>query len=96
MRRFNFDDEETGPDNEEVDRFFEDPEFDLTPEEYEALVNQQQLQAELIQQELNQRLLLRAIKMLEKSFFWKFYSFSTRLKMIEKTYQSFFKIQKKV
>src|SRR5690606_42136085 len=92
MRRFDFDDNEEY--REEVDNLFGEMEEGascLTPEEYKAIVEEeramQQIQVGLAQRDMNQRLLARTIKTLEKSFFWRFYSLNTRLQMIERTFR---------
>lgn len=89
MRRFDYDDDDDY--REDVDNFFDGEEQpDITPEEYRSLIEDeqviQQLQIEMVSRELNDRLMFKAIKMLEKSFWWRFYSLDTRLKMIEKTF----------
>lgn len=98
MRRFESEDFD---DQEEVNNFFDmnsdedgdgfprDPD-ELTDEEYEEMMQRQDainiMQLELVSEELNQRLLSTAARICEKSWFWKFRSHQTQLKMIKKTY----------
>lgn len=88
MRRFEFNDDE---DNFEEEPFSEEAEAILTPEEYKALLEEDQAwqawQMAMVQRELNSRLLWRVIKTLEKSFFWRFYSVETKLTMTEAMYK---------
>lgn len=89
MRRFDYDDNEEY--REDVDNFFDSGSDEgITPDEYRAIVKQEQemqaVQLNLAYRDMNSHLLCRAIKMLEKSFWWRFYSLDTRLKMIERTY----------
>ena len=86
MRRFDYNDDE----DREVNDFFDDNDDDdyegLSPEDEKELYEQQMA---LVYRDMNDRLLLRATKMLEKSFWWKFYSLDTRLAMIQKTYKRY-------
>lgn len=98
MRRFDYDDNEEN--REDVDNFFGGEEAAyITPEDYKAIVQEeqamQQLQLDLVHRELNDRLLYRVTKMLEKSFWWRFYSLETRLRMIEKAYRRMKRITEK-
>lgn len=93
MRRFDYDENEDYQDG--VDNFFdeEDEDFeDVTPEWTKAMVEEdikiQQLHVSLAYRELNDRLLANAIQVVENSFWWKFYSLSTRLKMISQAYET--------
>lgn len=103
MRRFDYDDNEDH--REEVDKFFGGGEPDgegdvfMTPEEYEAIRQEnaamQQASFDIVYRELDDRLLFRVVKMLERSFWWRFYSLDTRMKMIEKSYRRMKKINEK-
>lgn len=99
MRRFDYDDNEEY--REDVDNFFggEEGATFITPEEYKAILQEeremQQLQIDIVHRELNERLLMRVTKMLEKSFWWRFYSLETRLRMIEKAYRRMKRISEK-
>jgi hypothetical protein len=90
MKRFNFDDEEVFENDPSEDDGPTGDEQVLTPEEYKALIDEEQefqrAQIILVNRDLNHRLLGRVIKMLEKSFWWKFYSLKKRLDMIDLTY----------
>jgi len=92
MRRFNYDDDS----QEDANNYFdgdnsEAEEMGISPEEYKSLMEEQgrqiEMQADMVHKELNQRLMFKIIKTLEKSFLWRFYSLDTRLKMITQTYQ---------
>ncbi len=100
MRRFDYDDNEDY--REDVDNFFGDGEegdASITPDEYKAIVQEeqamQQLQIDLVYRELNDRLMFRAVKMLEKTFWWKFYSLDKKLRIIEKTCRRLKKISER-
>ncbi len=79
MRRFDYDDNDDY--REDVDGFNdgEESDDDINPEEYRAILEEeqaiQQLQLEIVNRELNDRLIYNTIKMLEKGFWWRFYSF---------------------
>lgn len=78
MRKFNQDDDEF---REESDRFFNE-----NASRYEELVEEeiamQEAQLDIAHREISNRLFRTAIRVCERSFFWSFYSLSTRLKMI--------------
>lgn len=100
MRRFDYDDNEDY--REDVDNFFDgegDEAEGITPEEYRSIVKEeqqmQQMQLGLVHRELNDRLMFKTIKMLERGFWWRFYSVDTKLKMIEKAYRRMKKINEK-
>jgi hypothetical protein len=89
MRRFNYDDNEEyredvdkffGEENQEVDEQFGDVDYE------ERMI--QDLQIDFAYRDLNHRLLRTAIRICEKSFLWWFFSQNTRLKMIEKAYET--------
>ena len=92
MRRFDYDENEEY--REDVDRFFEEEEDNgrLTPDQYEAIMKEdeiQELQIDFVNRDLNYRILRSAIKMCEKTLFWKFRFHKTKLNMIEKAYNKF-------
>jgi hypothetical protein len=94
MKRFDDDNEEFG---EDVDRFFErDEEKYISEEEYEELVRQanelQNVQLELVELDINQRMLADCIAMCEKSWFWRFKPMKARLKEIGIAYRYFQKL----
>lgn len=43
----------------------------------------------IVEGNIQRKLLISTIRMLEKSFFWRFYSLKTKLNMIRETYQEF-------
>ena len=67
---------------EEIESFFD-----------ETLEDQQQyidvLESQIDAKEANRKLLSSAIRVSEKSFFWKFYSLSKKLNIVKKTYVHF-------
>ena len=87
----NFDYEDNDEFRHEVDRFFDDEGEFLDEEGYkEELLHAMQLEIE--ENNLNLKLLQTSIKMLEKSIWWRFYSFKTKLRMIGKAYMVFDKL----
>lgn len=105
MRRFNY--EEDDEYREDVENFFnknddnedEDEDEELTQEEYQALVEQDQalkyIQIEFDERDMNHRTLKSAIAVCEKWIWWRFCSQITRVKMIEKTYRKFKRLEDK-
>lgn len=89
MRRFNYEDNEEY--REDVDKFFAEGKDAMSEDEiYKTMlddddVTQQQMQ--FVDRDLNHRVLRSAIRLCEKSFWWRFYSHETRLNMVEKTYK---------
>lgn len=80
-------------------RFDDDDDDDLFPDtedgnvddgDYAELVEQngalELMQLNLAQLDINQRLLFKTIKMLSRSWFWRFRRPATKLKMIRETY----------
>jgi len=99
MPRWNYDDDE----QENVDRFFGDMEDEeeeveqyISEEEYEELVarasHAQEVQLELVEQEMNQRLLADAVALAKKSWRWYFMSHKSRLKEVARTFRFFQKL----
>lgn len=98
MRRFDYDDNNEEH-REDVDGFFGDmndeddeEEYFISPEEYKELVEDQQamqqLHINLAHRDLDDRLLFKTIRMLEKSFWWRFYSQNKKLRLISRTYKT--------
>lgn len=88
MRHFDYEDDEF---RHEVERFFGDDEADFIEDEYkDEILHAMQLEIE--ENNLNLKLLRTTIKMLEKSIWWRFYSFRTKLRMIGKAYLVFDKL----
>jgi hypothetical protein len=85
MRNFEYNEDEN-----DVDKFWqgEEEDDDMEEEEYDAkqmeLIHAMEMQ--LAERDLDLRALKIVIKMLEKSFCWRFYKFQTKLKMITKSY----------
>ncbi len=96
MRRFNYDDDEFQDENFFPDTNGEDEEemmrMELAQQELESMQRREALdlmQLELVEVDLNQRLLFKAIKMLEKSWLWRFRRTETKLKLIAAAYTVF-------
>jgi hypothetical protein len=86
MRKFDYDGNEDF--QKDIDGFFED-EFGEEMFENEDDYKKEIIRAmelEVAENGLNIKLLNTVITMLEKSFAWRFYSFSTKIKMIQKSY----------
>ena len=88
MRRFNYDDNEEY--RKEVDNFFGDEEMSLGDYKEEKTIFD--FQFNLAQQELNHRILRTAVRMSENSF----YSLSTRLQIIDRTFKRLRKLEDRV
>lgn len=73
------DNDDDAPDMDDDDDFFDDP--------YDKAVRMAEI--EVAEAEVKCKLLIEVIRMLEKSFFWKFKSLKTKLKMIEESYRNF-------
>lgn len=88
MRRFDYDDSDNEEFREDVDKFFQDNAmfFEDEDEEFRDSID-------FVSRDLNLRCLRTCIRMLEKSFWWKFLSLSTRLKQINKAYKRLKTIQ---
>ena len=89
MRRFNFEDDDF--EKEEVERFLdESQDYLITPEEYQKIIEDEidlyDKKLEVLEQKTNYTVLRFSAKLLEKSFWWKFYSLDTKLKYIKKTF----------
>lgn len=87
MRRFDYDDNEDH--REGVDNFFdgdEDPEL-------RAMIESEAMQFQVATRDLGDRFLFRVVRSLEKSFFWRFYSLETRLRMVEEAYRRLAKLR---
>lgn len=95
MRRFDYDENEEY--REDVDKFFSEENGDLSPEQYKAIMEEeqafQQMQVRFVYRDLNHRVLRSAIRMCEKSFWWWFYSQDTRLRMIDRAYKRLRKLE---
>ena len=89
MRRFNYDDNDEF--REDIDRFFNEE-----VEKYEKLVEEefalQEAQLDIAYREFNHKVMRTAVRICEKSFWWSFYSPTTRVKMILDTYAKLKKV----
>jgi hypothetical protein len=87
MKRFNLN--EDGDDFQEGE--YSDEESELN--EYIALLEKNELievlKTQLYQKKMNQELLMRVVKFLSKSFFWRFKTQKKKLQLIIETYQTF-------
>lgn len=79
MRNFHFNDD----DHEDVEHDEYDDEYEIDPQIVEWM------QVDFISVDLNHRLLATTIKMLEKSFWWRFRKLETKLRIISETYEIF-------
>ena len=90
MKRFNYDDEEFK--DEDFPDVGDDGEEELSAE-YLAILEKRELieaiKLQIIQKELNFAVLAKAVKYLEKTWFWRFKSLQTKLNLIVETYQTF-------
>lgn len=77
-------------------KFYFEDNFDDDEEEIaENEIHEDQVamaQIDLFELELNKKILIMAVKICEKSFFWKFYSCYRKLKLIEDSYNKILKI----
>lgn len=85
MREYDYD-ENSDEFQDEMEEFFEE-EY----EEYQAELLKKKdvlkaMEMELVENSMDLKLLKDVTKMLQKSFWWRFYSFKTRLKMITQAY----------
>lgn len=93
MRRFNYDD---GSEDfkDEVDNFF--PDFGGEEEaEYmgrDDIINM--LHIDLAEYDLNQKVLTAAIRLCEKTLFWRFRSIKTKLRMLDFIYKNLLELLK--
>lgn len=96
MREYNYDEE----DKNDIDKFWQDgddDEEDMDMEEYEVEKSDilRAMELDLLERELDLKVLRLSLKLLEKSFWWRFCKFETKLKMIAKTYLIFKQLAKK-
>ena len=99
MREFDYDGNEDF--QNDIDNFWKDSDDDDEEDEYEddmddgeflGYSKQEVLRAmelELVEREIDLKMLKLAIEMSEKSFWWRFYSLETRLRIIAKSYLIF-------
>ena len=84
MRKYNYDENEDF--QEEIDNFFNNDGSDMSEsQEYDLA----QSQLELVNREQNERFFFRTIRFLEKSFWWRFRSHKSKLKLIQETLDQF-------
>ena len=95
MREYNYDEE----DKNDIDKFWQeggDDDDDDGPDEISKSDFLAAMEIDLLEKEIDLKILKSSLKMLEKSFWWRFCNFETRLKRIAKTYLIFKKLTKKV
>lgn len=100
MRRFDY--EQNDEYREDVDNFFGGEENNASlelPVELKNMLEEeqamQQLQLHFAYREINHRILRTAIKVCERSFWWRFRSLNTRLKMIATAYKKLKRLEEK-
>jgi hypothetical protein len=75
--------------DENVNKFFQE-DISSFEEDFDELLEERQINQEFkynfLERDSNQKTLRMAVRMCEKSFWWKFYSFKTKLKMIQESY----------
>jgi hypothetical protein len=96
MRNFFF--EDSGSEDEYRDSYHEGEEESMEasfmiPAQIEFM---HMAQLDLASVDLNQKLLAESIKMLERSWFWRFYSLETKLVKIRKTYEDLTRLMEEV
>lgn len=88
MRYYSNDDDD---ERENLDDFFEE-DFDRLQEEYQDILEEEQINRQMeydfVDRDLNHKTLRVAIRICEKSFWWKFLSIKTKLNIIQETYSS--------
>jgi len=78
--------------DENVNNFFQEDisNFEEGFDEYKELLEERQMDQEFkynfLERDSNQKTLRMAVRICEKSFWWKFYSFKTKLKMLQDSY----------
>jgi len=85
MRRFDADDNDEF--QEELEQMF-DYEFDEDFATKNEILNV--LQLDLVELDINQKILVSVIKMLERTFLWRFKSHHKKIKMISETYEAMY------
>lgn len=92
MKRYNYDDEEFKDEDFPNVGGEGDGEEELNAE-YLAILEKRELieaiKLQIIQKELNFAILVKTIRYLEKSWFWRFKTMNTKLNLIVETYQTF-------
>ena len=90
MKRFNFDEEDSGSEVNFYDHEPPESENTITPDEYRDILEQELTLFEAKLQHMEQRknhiLLRESIQILKNSFWWKFHTVHTRLDYIDKTF----------
>jgi hypothetical protein len=96
MKRFDYGEGDDFQDENYFSDMNEDSPIEITQEEYINLLKRRDLidtlHVNFMYYKLNQKLLFRAIKLLEQNFSWKFKSQTTKLKLISETYKQFKKL----
>jgi len=94
MKRYDFDENDNSKDDyddfsEEEGDFIDDDEDDDEMQEHDFLENEdmlRELEISFQENQNKQKTISQAIKICSQSFFWRFYSNQTKLKMIEQCY----------
>jgi len=93
-----FGQENNDDDQEDIDHYFNDDFDDHDDMMHDDIIMAQQdreikmVELNLVEANLNRRILVGVVKMLESSFFWRFTSHDKRLKMISESYKTFSKL----
>jgi hypothetical protein len=93
MKRFDYED-----DDDQDDLFSDsgDDDDEMDAEEYAEIIQRNdeldKRQLDLVQLDLNQKLLFKAMEMLSKSWFWSFRSADTKTKMLAETYLKLYEL----
>ncbi len=89
MKRFDYDDEDF---KDEDFPNIDDEEAQLNAEYLSILEKRELIEAiklQIVQKEVNFAVLIKTLRYLEKSWFWRFKSMKTKLNLIVETYQTF-------
>lgn len=100
MRRFNYEDNDEY--REDVDKFFSEDMGGQSDnlDDYRKIMESESffedVQVTVVYRDLNHRLLRAAVRVCEKSFWWRFRSLDTRLKQINAVYEQLKKLEEEV
>jgi len=89
MRRFEYDDSDDFF-RDDLENFFDEEEHEHFSVPKGELINV--LQLDLVEADLNMKLLSLSVRTLEKTFLWKFRSPKTKIKMISEMYKEMVKL----
>ncbi len=91
MRKFDYDDNDDF--REDIDKFFNNEDFEKYDEMIEEEFELQKAQIDIAHRDINGRIMRTAVRICEKTFLWSFYSLPTRLRMIAESYKKLRKIE---